>query len=112
MLVAKAEDVLRQMFSFNIIVPMFILFNSIIVVLSSHHLALTQKFRTSTAWRHDTLTYIDKVQGCHVWQPLGLDLSGRSAFLLASLQEDLGRIVQCGVTLFKHLGPDICSLVV
>lgn len=47
-----------------------------------------QNFNGMVAW------HIDKVQGCHVWQPLGLDLSGRSAFLLASLQEDLGRIVQ------------------
>ena len=31
-----------------------------------------------------------QVQGCHVWQPLGLDLSCRAVPLLAALREDLG----------------------
>lgn len=31
-----------------------------------------------------------QVQGCHVWQPLGLDLSCRAVPLVAALREDLG----------------------
>lgn len=32
----------------------------------------------------------EEVQGCHVWQPLGLELSCRAVPLLAALREDLG----------------------